>query len=99
MERLAACKKYMRIDFVDDDEIVCALLDTADGYLTGAGISRAVSPAMYDTIAYVMTLEMYDGRGATDPQQAASAPLVQRMLTQLKLRCAYEEVPDDGNSG
>ena len=45
-ERLAACKKYMRVDYDEDDELIAALMDAADRYLAGAGVSREVAPSM-----------------------------------------------------
>lgn len=91
VERLAACKAYMRVDYDDDDELICGLIDANAGYLAGAGIDRAVSPAMYDFVLNAMTLEQYDGRGADTPQQALQTvpPVARQMFNQLKLRCAY----------
>lgn len=98
-ERLAACKKYMKVDYPDDDELICGFMDMADEYLAGAGCVREVSPSMYDIICYAMTLNMYDGR-ASDAQQAAeSVPKIARQfLTQLKLRCNYGGAAD-GSGG
>ena len=47
-----------------------------------------------------MTLRTYDGRD-NDAAQAATAPLIRSMLTQLKLRCQYGEgaADDGGTSG
>ena len=42
-ERLAACKKYMRVDYDEDDELIAALMDANDGYLANAGVQRDVS--------------------------------------------------------
>ncbi|HJC13944.1 MAG TPA: head-tail connector protein [Candidatus Agathobaculum intestinigallinarum] len=100
-ERLAACKKYMKVDYPDDDELICGFMDMADEYLAGAGCVREASPSMYDIICYAMTLNLYDGR-ASDAQQAAeSVPKIARQfLTQLKLRCNYgEEAAADGSAG
>ena len=98
-ERLAACKQYMKVDYPDDDELICGFMDMADEYLAGAGCVREVSPSMYDIICYAMTLNMYDGR-ASDAQQAAeSVPKIARQfLTQLKLRCNYGGAAD-GSGG
>ena len=98
-DRLAACKKYMKVDYPDDDELICGFMDMADEYLAGAGCVREVSPSMYDIICYAMTLNMYDGR-ASDAQQAAeSVPKIARQfLTQLKLRCNYGGAAD-GSGG
>ena len=98
-ERLAACKQYMKVDYPDDDELICGFMDMADEYLAGAGCVREASPAMYDIICYAMTLNLYDGR-ASDAQQAAeSVPKIARQfLTQLKLRCNYGGAAD-GSGG
>ena len=98
-ERLAACKKYMKVDYPDDDELICGFMDMADEYLAGAGCVREASPSMYDIICYAMVLNMYDGR-ADDAQQAAeSVPKIARQfLTQLKLRCNYGGAAD-GSGG
>ena len=100
-ERLAACKKYMKVDYAEDDALICGFMDMADGYLTGAGCVREVCPAMYDNICYAMVLNLYDGR-ADDAQQAAeSVPkIVRQFFTQLKLRCQYGEgAATDGRAG
>ena len=98
-ERLAACKQYMKVDYPDDDELICGFMDMCAEYLAGAGCVREVSPAMYDIICYAMTLNLYDGR-ASDAQQAAeSVPKIARQfLTQLKLRCNYGGAAD-GSGG
>ena len=96
-ERLAACKKYMKVDYPDDDEVIAALMDAADRYLEGAGVNRDAAPAMYDLIVHDMTLRTYDGRD-DDAEHAATAPLVRSMLTQLKLRCNYGGAAD-GSGG
>ena len=71
-ERLAACKKYMKVDYPDDDGLIAALMDAADRYLEGAGVNRDAAPAMYDLIVHDMTLRTYDGR---DDDAAAQDPV------------------------
>ncbi len=88
-ERLTACKEYMRVDFDEDDALITALLTAADGYLTGAGVRREIDAQMYDLVAFDMALRMYDGRDE-DATHAATSALARQMLTQLKLRSAYE---------
>nr|WP_300187013.1 head-tail connector protein [uncultured Agathobaculum sp.] len=99
-ERLAACKKYMKVDYEEDDELIAALMDANDGYLADAGVRRDVSPARHDLIVHAMTLQMYDARGADTPQQALETvpPVVRQMFNQLKIRCNYGGV-DDGAGG
>lgn len=94
-ERLAACKRYLQVDFDDDDALIAALLNACDVYLLGAGISRTEGNAgLYDIVAYAMTLQLYDGRGVGKlgaASEAAAAPTVRHMLTQLKLISGYSE--------
>lgn len=95
-ERLAACKKYMRVDYDEDDELIAGLMMSSDAYLAGAGIRRDVSPAQHDLIVHAMTLQMYDARGMDTPQQALETvpPLVRQMFNQLKIRCNYGGAAD-----
>ena len=95
-ERLAACKKYMKVDYDEDDELIAGLMQANDAYLSSAGVRRDVSPAQHDLIVHAMTLQMYDARGTDTPQQALETvpPLVRQMFNQLKIRCNYGGVTD-----
>lgn len=95
-ERLAACKKYMKVDYDEDDELIAGLMQANDAYLSGAGVRREVNPAQHDLIVQAMTLQMYDARGADTPQQALETvpPLVRSMFNQLKIRCNYGGAAD-----
>lgn len=95
-ERLAACKRYMHVDYEDDDELIAGLMMANDAYLIGAGIRREVNEAQHDLIVQAMTLQMYDARGADTPQQALETvpPLVRSMFNQLKIRCNYGGAAD-----
>lgn len=95
-ERLAACKKYMRVDYDEDDELIAGLMMSNDAYLAGAGVRRDVSPAQHDLIVQAMTLQMYDARGTDTPQQALETvpPVVRQMFNQLKIRCNYGGAAD-----
>ena len=95
-ERLAACKRYMRVDYEDDDELIAGLMQANDAYLSSAGVRRDVSPAQHDLIVQAMTLQMYDARGTDTPQQALETvpPLVRQMFNQLKIRCNYGGAAD-----
>lgn len=95
-ERLDACKRYMKVDYDEDDELIAGLMMSSDAYLAGAGIRRDVSPAQHDLIVHAMTLQMYDARGTDTPQQALETvpPLVRQMFNQLKIRCNYGGAAD-----
>ena len=99
-ERLAACKKYMKVDYDEDDELIAGLMQANDPYLSSAGVRRDVSPAQHDLIVQAMTLQMYDARGTDAPQQALETvpPIVRSMFNQLKIRCNYGGAAD-GASG
>lgn len=90
-ERLEACKRYMKVDYDEDDELIAGLMQANDAYLSSAGVRRDVSPAQHDLIVHAMTLQMYDARGTDTPQQALETvpPLVRQMFNQLKIRCNY----------
>ena len=95
-ERLAACKKYMKVDYEEDDELIAGLMQANDAYLSSAGVRRDVSPAQHDLIVHAMTLQMYDARGTDTPQQALETvpPIVRQMFNQLKIRCNYGGAAD-----
>ena len=95
-ERLDACKRYMKVDYDEDDELIAGLMQANDAYLSSAGVRRDVSPAQHDLIVHAMTLQMYDARGTDTPQQALETvpPLVRQMFNQLKIRCSYGGAAD-----
>nr|WP_297282979.1 head-tail connector protein [uncultured Agathobaculum sp.] len=95
-ERLDACKRYMKVDYDEDDELIAGLMQANDAYLSSAGVRRDVSPAQHDLIVQAMTLQMYDTRGADTPQQALETvpPIVRSMFNQLKIRCNYGGAAD-----
>ena len=95
-ERLDACKRYMKVDYDEDDELIAVLMQANDAYLSSAGVRRDVCPAQHDLIVQAMTLQMYDARGTDTPQQALETvpPLVRQMFNQLKIRCNYGGVTD-----
>ena len=98
-ERLAACKQYMKVDYPDDDELICGFMDMCAEYLAGAGCVREVSPAMYDLIQNAMTLNLYDSRADTPQQALKLVPdLVRDAFNQFKLRCNYGGAAD-GSGG
>lgn len=95
-ERLDACKRYMKVDYEEDDELIAGLMMANDAYLSSAGVRRDVSPAQHDLIVQAMTLQMYDARGTDTPQQALETvpPVVRQMFNQLKIRCNYGGAAD-----
>lgn len=83
--RLEACKRYMRVDGEDEDDVILALMSAAQTYLERAGITPERSPAaQYDLALWGLTLHYYDHREAVGNE--ATFPIGLRpVITQLKL--------------
>ena len=84
-EKLAAVKRYMRVDGDEDDVVISALYEAAVLYLRDAGIKEpAEGSALYDLATWGLTLHYYDHRDAVGTE--ASFPTGLRpIITQLKL--------------
>ena len=84
-EKLAAVKRYMRVDGDEDDVVIGALYEAAVLYLRDAGIEEpAEGSALYDLATWGLTLHYYDHRDAVGTE--ASFPTGLRpIITQLKL--------------
>lgn len=83
--KLAAVKRYMRVDGDEDDAVIGALFEAAVLYLRDAGIEEpAEASALYDLATWGLTLHYYDHRDAVGTE--ASFPTGLRpIITQLKL--------------
>ncbi len=82
---LEACKRYMRVDGDEEDEVILSLMFAAELYLRGAGITPENSPeALYSLALYGLTLHYYDHRDAVGNESAFPAGL-RPVITQLKL--------------
>lgn len=84
-EKLAAVKRYMRVDGDENDVVISALYEAAVLYLRDAGIEEpAEGSALYDLATWGLTLHYYDHRDAVGTE--ASFPTGLRpIITQLKL--------------
>jgi uncharacterized phage protein (predicted DNA packaging) len=83
--RLETCKKYMRVDGEDEDEVILSLMSAAQAYLERAGITLERSPAaQYDLALWGLTLHYYDHREAVGNEAAFPIGL-RSVITQLKL--------------
>ena len=84
---LAACKVYMRVDGMEDDALILALMGAAREYLANTGIKEPEEPStqglLYRTALYSLTLHYYDHRDAVGDE--ASFPTGLRpIINQLK---------------
>lgn len=88
--RLNAVKAYMRVPLEDTDEdgVISALYEAAQGYLEGAGISEPPSSdksrSLYLTALWGLTLYYYDHRDAVGTEAAFPIGL-RPVINQLKL--------------
>lgn len=83
--KLEACKRYMRVDGDDEDEVILSLMSAARAYLERAGITPERSPAaQYDLALWGLTLHYYDHRDAVGNEAAFPIGL-RPVITQLKL--------------
>lgn len=88
--RLEACKKYMRVDGEDEDDVILALMAAAELYLEGAGITPERSPeAQYNLALWGLTLHYYDHREAVGNEAAFPVGL-RPVINQLKLSIGRE---------
>lgn len=95
-DKLAAVKRYMRVDGNEDDAVISALYQAAVLYLREAGIEEpADGSALYDLATWGLTLHYYDHRDAVGTE--ASFPTGLRpIITQLKLTGAIRGVSETG---
>lgn len=87
--KLAAVKRYMRVDGDDDDAVIEALQDAAILYLQNAGIEKpAGDSSLYNLAVWSLTLHYYDHRDSVGNE--ASFPTGLRpIINQLKLLADY----------
>lgn len=83
--RLEACKRYMRLDGDEEDDVVFALMTAAQAYLEKAGIVPGRAPAaQYNLALWGLTLHYYDHREAVGNESAFPIGL-RPVINQLKL--------------
>lgn len=80
-----SCKRYMRVDGEEEDDVIWALMRSAQAYLERAGITRERSPAdQYNLALWGLTLHYYDHREAVGNETAFPIGL-RPVINQLKL--------------
>lgn len=83
--RLEECKRYMRVDGKDEDDVIFVLMTAAQAYLERAGIVPERSPAaQYNLALWGLTLHYYDHREAVGNEAAFPIGL-RPVINQLKL--------------
>lgn len=61
-EQLLHVKKYMRIDYGEDDDLIIGLMESAVDYLNNAGVMQS-DTATYKLAINALCLHWYDNRG------------------------------------
>ena len=90
---LDAVKSYCRIDGNDEDELIQSLVDTAKGYLDGAGVPEPeADDPRYLLCVKAMVLEFYDHRGMTESVTPSAIHGLKNMVNQLKLEAEAERI-------
>lgn len=86
-------KTYCRIDGNDEDELIQSFVDTAKGYLEGAGVPEPeADDPRYLLCVKAMVLEFYDHRGMTESVTPSAIPGLANMVVQLKLEAEAERI-------
>ena len=94
--KLEACKKYMRVEGADEDDVIAALMGAAEVYLWGAGILPEWSPpALYNLALWGLTLHYYDHREAVGNESAFPIGL-RPVINQLKLTAVSKSDTAEG---
>lgn len=89
--QLAACKQYMRVDYLTDDDLITTLMEAALDYLNLTGTAPLTQK---QTLAvHVLTLHWYDHRD--DVSSVAAFPAgVRPIINQIKAEQAIASVTD-----
>lgn len=86
-------KTYCRIDGTEEDALILSFIDTAKGYLDGAGVPEPeADDPRYLLCVKAMVLEFYDHRGMTESVTPSAIPGLANMVVQLKLEAESERI-------
>ena len=79
-------KKFLRVDFSDDDTLIASLMAAADEYIkaaVGEGYDNTSERAKFLSLAVIS--DMYDNRGISDKVSGNMRRLIQDFSQQLRL--------------
>lgn len=86
MVELERAKKYMHIDYDDDDDIINVCIFAADEYLSGAiGEDFDISSGRAEMLALMVIADLYDNRSSTEAVSAKTRTIVENFAQQLRL--------------
>ncbi|MEA5073090.1 MAG: head-tail connector protein [Eubacterium aggregans] len=80
-------KKYLRVDYNDDDELIEKFMNAADEELAASidGYDKSVRSASQEIIICAMVMEMYDNRGLNGSNKGYSR-MVRSMIDHEKYK-------------
>ena len=83
---LIEVKNYLRVDFSDDDNLIQALMDTADEYLKASvGLLYDNMSERAKTLSLIVVSDLYDNRGIQDKASNNTRRLVDDFSLQMRL--------------
>lgn len=79
-------KKFLRVDFSDDDALITALMGAADEYLKGSvGELYDNTSERAKTLSLIVIADLYDNRGISDKASGNVRKLIDDFALQLRL--------------
>jgi len=86
-------KKYLRVDFADDDTLIDRLMIAADEFLKGSiGINYDNTGERAKTLSLIVISDLYDNRGLHDDSAKVSNN-VRRLVEDFSLQLRLEMRP------
>ena len=74
MLEVTEMKKYLRVDFNEDDEFIAELINFSKEYLTNAGIKESTNPS-YKLAQKIIVDDRYNHRGSEEVTPKAKSSL------------------------
>lgn len=87
-------KKYLRVDFDDDDALISGLMAATDDYLTasvGAGYDKESERAKI--LSLILISDLYDNRGLLEASIGGVKPAVRQIVDNMCLHMRLELRP------
>lgn len=86
-------KKYLRVDYNDDDALITGLMSAADEFLKGSiGINYDNTGERAKTLSLIVISDLYDNRGLHDDSAKVSNN-VRRLVDDFSLQLRLEMRP------
>lgn len=88
---LTDVKKYLRVDFDDDNTLITELMNAADEYLKASvGANYDNTSERAKTLSLIVISDLYDNRGMNDVSAGGLKPMVRRLVDDFSLQLRLE---------